>query len=207
MEYLIGKNVRVGKNVKIFPNAYIGDNCEIGDNSIIQYGAFIEHDCIIGNNSRVGTHAVLRRGTKIGDYSVFGNLCASEGNNYIGDHVTIETQSHVTGEIVIEDWVFVGPEFVTTNTRNISHGRKNVPLIIEAPRIKFGARIGGNATILPSVTVGREAFVGAGAVVTKDIPDFAIAFGVPAKVYGEIPEEERYPEELYQEFLARRRPR
>ena len=204
MNYHIGKNVKLGKNVKIFPYSYIGDDCEIGDDTIIQYGAFIEHDCIIGNNSRVGTHAVLRRGTHIGNYSVFGSLSASEGNNHIGDHVTIETQSHITAEILIEDWVFVGPEFVSTNTRNISHGRKNIPVTIEAPHIKFGARIGANATILPRVTVGREAFIGAGAVVTKDIPDFAIAFGTPAKVSGEVPEEERYPEELHQEFLARK---
>ena len=204
MKFEIGKNVKLGRNVKILPYAQIGDNCEIGDNTIIQYGAFIEHDCTIGDNCRIGTHAVLRRGTKIGNYSVFGTLSASEGNNYIGDHVTIETQSHITGEIIIEDWVFVGPEFVSTNTRNISHGRRNVPVVIEAPHIKFGARIGANATILPRVTVGREAFIGAGAVVTKDIPDFAIAFGTPAKVYGEVPKEERYPEELYQKFLARR---
>lgn len=204
MKLEIGKNVKLGRNVKILPYAYIGDNCEIGGNTIIQYGAFIEHDCTIGNNCRVGTHAVLRRGTNIGDFSVFGSLSASEGNNSIGNHVTIHTQCHITEGIVIEDRVFIAPEFVGANTMRISHGRKNVPLVKEAPYIKFGAGIGVNVTILPKVTIGREALIGAGAVVTKDVPDFAIAFGAPAKVYGEVPEEERYPEELYQKFLARR---
>lgn len=204
MKYNIGKNVKLGKNIRIFPYAYIGDDCEIGDETVIQYGAFIEHDCVIGNNCRIGTHAVLRRGTRIGDDSVFGSLSASEGNNHIGNHVTIHTQCHITEGIVIEDWVFIAPEFVGANTMRISHGRKNIPLVKEAPYIKFGARIGVNVTILPKVTIGREALIGAGAVVTKDVPDFAIAFGTPAKIYGGVPEEERYPEELYQKFLARR---
>lgn len=204
MKLEIGENVKLGKNVKILPHAYVGDNCEIGDNTIIQYGAFIEHDCTIGNNCRIGTHTVLRRGTNIGDSSIFGSLSASEGNNYIGNHVTIHTQCHITEGIAIEDWVFIAPEFVGANTIRIFHGRKNIPLVKEAPHIKFGARIGVNVTILPRVTIGREALIGAGAVVTKDVPDFAIAFGAPAKVHGEVPEEERYPEELYQKFLARR---
>lgn len=205
MEYKLGKNVKLGRNVKILPYAYIGDNCEIGDNTIIQYGAFIEYDCTIGNNCRIGTHAVLRRGTNIGNFSVFGSLSASEGNNYIGNHVTIHTQCHITERITIEDWVFIAPEFVGANTIRISHGRKKIPLVIEAPYIKFGARVGVNVTVLPRVTIGREALLGAGSVFTKDVPDFAIAFGVPAEVRGEVPENERYPEKLYQEFLRRRR--
>jgi len=203
MKHQIGKKVKLGKNMKILPLSYIGDNCEIGDNTIIQYGAFIEHDCKIGSNSRIGTHAVLRRGTKIGDYSVFGTLSASEGNNLIGNHVTIETQCTIADGIIIEDWVFVGPEFAGANTMNISHGRPNVPLVKEAPYIKFGARIASNVTVLPRVTIGREALIGAGAIVTKDIPDFAIAFGTPAKIVGTVSEKERYPESLYQEFIAR----
>jgi len=117
--------------------------------------------------------------------------------------VTVETQCHITEGIIIEDWVFIASEFVGANTMKISHGRKNVPLVKEAPYIKFGARIGVNVTALPRVTIGREAFIGAGAIVTKDIPDFAIAFGTPAKVMGTVPEKERYPESLYQEFIKR----
>lgn len=201
MTYKIGTNVKLGKNVKIYPNVFIGNNCEIGDNTIIHYGAFIEHDCVVGNNCRVGTHAVLRRGTQIKDYSVFSHLSVSEGNNCIGNHVTVQSQCHITEGIVIEDWVFIAPFFIGANTRRISHGRKKIRLIKEPPHIKFGARIAVNVTVLPKVIIGREALIGAGSVVTKDIPDFAIAFGVPAKVRGEVPTDERYPKELYQEFL------
>lgn len=203
IRHYIGNDVKLGKNLKILPLSYIGDDCEIGDNTIIQYGAFIEHDCKIGSNCRIGTHAVLRRGTKIGDYSVFGTLSASEGNNSIGNHVTVETQCHITEGIIVEDWVFIASEFVGANTMNISHGRNNVPLVKEAPYIKFGARVGVNVTILPRVTIGREAFIGAGTIVTRDIPDFAVAVGTPAKVTGTVSEKERYPESLYREFVKR----
>jgi len=204
MEHSLGKDVKLGRNVKIFPNAFIGDNCRIGDDTTIQYGAFIEHNCVIGNDCRIGTYAVLRRGTRIGSHSVFGSLSASEGNNQLGDHVTVHTQCHLTEGIEVEDWVFIAPEFVGANTMRISHERKNIPLVKGAPCIKFGARIGVNVTVLPAVIVGREALIGAGAVVTKDVPDFAIAFGAPAKIHGKVPEEDRYPEELYRKFLARR---
>jgi acetyltransferase-like isoleucine patch superfamily enzyme len=205
MKYYSGKGVKLGKNVEILPNAFVGDNCEIGDGTVVQYGAFLEHDCTIGNNCRIGTYAVLRRGTRMGDHSVFGSLSASEGNNNVGNHVTIETQCHITEGTVIEDYVFIASEYVGANTVRISHGRDSVPLVKEAPYIRFGARIGVNVTVLPKITIGREALIGAGAVVTSDIPDFAIAFGTPAKVRGKVAEEERYPEKLYQEFLNRRR--
>ena len=205
MKYYSGKDVKLGKNVEILPNAFVGDNCEIGDGTVVQYGAFLEHDCTIGNNCRIGTYAVLRRGTQMGDHSVFGSLSASEGNNNVGNHVTIETQCHITEGTVIEDYVFIASEYVGANTMRISHGRDSVPLVKEAPYIRFGARIGVNVTVLPKITIGREALIGAGAVVTSDIPDFAIAFGTPAKVRGKVAEEERYPEKLYQEFLSRRR--
>jgi acetyltransferase-like isoleucine patch superfamily enzyme len=205
MKCYSGKDVKLGKNVEILPNAFVGDNCEIGDGTVVQYGAFLEHDCTIGNNCRIGTYAVLRRGTRMGDHSVFGSLSASEGNNNVGNHVTIETQCHITEGTVIEDYVFIASEYVGANTVRISHGRDSVPLVKEAPYIRFGARIGVNVTVLPKITIGREALIGAGAVVTSDIPDFAIAFGTPAKVRGKVAEEERYPEKLYQEFLNRRR--
>jgi acetyltransferase-like isoleucine patch superfamily enzyme len=205
MKYYSGKDVKLGKDVEIFPNAFVGDNCEIGDGTVIQYGAFLERDCIIGSNCRIGTYAVLRRGTRIGDHSVFGSLSASEGNNSIGNHVTVHTQCHITEGTVIEDYVFIAPEYVGANTVRITHGRENIPLKKEAPHIKFGARIGVNVTVLPKITIGREALIGAGAVVTNDIPDFAIAFGTPAKVRGQVADEDRYPEKLYQEFIRRKR--
>ena len=86
----------------------------------------------------------------------------------------------------------MGPNCTTTNTKTIVHGRKNLKLFEKGPLIKYGARIGGGVTICPDLTIGREALIGAGAVVTKDIPDFKIAVGIPAKVIGDVPKNERY---------------
>jgi acetyltransferase-like isoleucine patch superfamily enzyme len=219
---MIGKNVRVGQHVKIgegtiirdnaelgndvviYPNAYIGENSKIGDGSTIQFGAFIENDCKIGNHTRIGTNAVLRRETNIGDHSIFGSLSASEGKNWIGNNVLIHTQCHITTGIIIEDWVFIAPEFVGANDPYILHGRRNVEKFIpKAPHIKFGSRIAVNVTVLPGVIVGRECLVGASSLVTRDLPDFSIAYGVPAKVAKTVENKWRLPEEAYQEFRKR----
>ena len=80
--------------------------------------------------------------------------------------------------------------FVGANTPRIVHGR-NYPLELKPFRIKFGARIGIDVSVLPGVTIGREALVGAGSLVTKDVPDYAVVFGRPAKVVRNVSIEER----------------
>jgi len=201
---IIGNKVVIGDDVVIFPNVYIGENTKIGDGSIIQYGAFIEHDCNIGRHCRIGTNAVLRRETNIGDHSIFGSLSASEGKNWIGNHVLIHSQCHLTSGIIIEDWVFIAPLFVGANDPKMLHGRRHVEKFVpEGPHIKFGSGIAVNVTLLPGVVIGRECIIGASSLVTKDVPDFSIAFGVPAKVVKTVDEKWRMPEERYQEFRKR----
>jgi acetyltransferase-like isoleucine patch superfamily enzyme len=100
--------------------------------------------------------------------------------------------------------VFIAPEFVGANDPNILHGRRSVEKFMpKAPRIKFGSRIAVNVTLLPGVVIGRECLVGASALVTKDLPDFSVAVGVPAKVVKTVEDKWRLPEELYQEFRRR----
>ena len=169
--------VELGKNVTIRPFALIYPNVKIGDNSTI---------C---------SFTTIREETKIGKNSTIGNLCAVEKSVKIGNHVSIFGQCHLTSELVIEDHVFMAVHVTTLNTRRISHGR-DYKVIIEAPVIKFGARIAGAAVILPGVTVGREALVGAGAVVTRDVPDFSVVIGNPARVIREVPKDERLPKEI-----------
>jgi len=201
---IIGKNASIANDVVIFPNVYIGENTRIGDHTILQYGAFIEHDCKIGHHSRIGTHAVLRRETNIGDYSIFGSLSASEGKNWIGNHVLIHSQCHLTTGIIIEDYVFIAPLFVGANDTKMLHERRHIEKFIpQAPYIKFGARIAVNVTLLPKVTIGRECVIGASSLVTKDIPDFSIAYGVPARVLKKVNEKWRLSEQSYQEFRKR----
>jgi len=201
---ILKENVAIGDNVAISPNVHIGDNTKIGAGSIIQYGAFIEHDCNIGKHCRIGTNTVLRRETNIGDYSIFGSLSASEGKNWIGNHVLIHSQCHLTTGIIIEDWVFIAPLFVGANDPKMLHGRRHVEKFVpKGPHIKFGSGIAVNVTLLPGVVIGRECIIGASSLVTKDIPDFSIAFGVPAKAAKSVDEKWRLPKELYQEFRKR----
>lgn len=201
---IIRDNATVGEGVTIFPNVYVGENTRIGEGSVVQFGAFIEHDCNIGKHSRIGTNAVLRRETNIGDNSIFGSLSASEGKNWIGNNVLIHSQCHLTTGLIIEDWVFMAPEFVGANDFNILHGRRHIQKFVpQAPHIKFGTRIAVNVTVLPGIVIGRECLVGAHSVVTKDVPDFSVAYGVPAKVVKTVDAKWRLPEEAYQEFRGR----
>lgn len=212
----IGKNVSIGENcvirqdakigddVEIYPGAYIGENTTIGNGSIIQFGAFVENDCTIGSRTRIGTNAVLRRQTNIGDNSIFGSLSASEGKNWIGNNVLVHSQCHITTGIIIEDWVFIAPEFVGANDPHILHGRRHIEKFVpKAPHIKFGSRIAVNVTLLPGVILGRECLIGASTLVTKDVPDFHIAYGVPAKVVKSIDPKWKLPQKLYDEFRKR----
>jgi UDP-2-acetamido-3-amino-2,3-dideoxy-glucuronate N-acetyltransferase len=173
-----------------FKNCYVSQKADVGEGTIVQIGAVIEDECKIGENCRIGYHAVLRRGTIIGDHSVFGTHSVSEGCNRIGDHVTIHSQCHITQTVEIGDWVFIAPFFCGANTRQIVHGR-NFELVKEGYKVGAGARIAIGVFVLPAVTIGREALIGAGSLVTKDIPDYAIAFGSPARVVGVVPSEER----------------
>jgi UDP-2-acetamido-3-amino-2,3-dideoxy-glucuronate N-acetyltransferase len=201
---VIRDNASIGDDVIIFPNVHIGENTRIGERSIIQYGAFLEHDCNIGKHCRIGTNAVLRRETNIGDHSIFGSLSASEGKNWIGNHVLIHSQCHLTTGIIVEDWVFIAPLFVGANDPNLLHGRRHIQKFVpKAPHIKFGSALAVNVSVLPGVVIGRECLIGASSLVTKDVPDFSVAYGVPARVAKSVEEKWRLPEEAYQEFRKR----
>ena len=201
---IIKENSTIGDDVVIFPNVYIGKNTTVGDGTIIQYGAFIEHDCSIGKGSRIGTNTVLRRETNIGDHSIFGSLSASEGKNWIGNNVLIHSQCHLTTGIIIEDWVFIAPMFVGANDPKMLHGRRRVEKFVpKGPHIKFGSGIAVNVSLLPGVVIGRECIIGASSLVTKDVPDFSIAFGVPARTVKSVEDEWKLQEERYQEFRKR----
>jgi acetyltransferase-like isoleucine patch superfamily enzyme len=175
---------------KIASTAIVSKRASIGEDTIVQDYAIIEEDCVIGKSCRIGYHAVLRRGTGIGNQSIFGTHSVSEGKNSIGSRTTIHSQCHITAGVVIEDRVFIAPFFCGANTPRIVHGRK-YPLVLKPYRVKFGARIAICVTVLPDVTIGREALIGAGSLVTSDIPDFAVAYGRPAKVVRYVTDEER----------------
>ena len=96
----------------------------------------------------------------------------------------------ITRGVIIEDTVFFGPRVITMNDKKISHRRPSIPFVAKPPRILHGARVGGGSVLCPGTTVGENALVGAGSVVTKDVADRAIVVGNPARVVGRVPDHE-----------------
>lgn len=137
-------------------------------------------ECHIGNETRIWQYAVILQGASIGSNC---NICAHtliEGDVVIGNNVTIKSGVFIWDGSRIEDNVFIAPNATLTND---PLPRSRVyPETFSGIHIKQGASIGANATLLPGVTIGENAMVGAGAVVTKDVPANAVVVGNPARV-------------------------
>lgn len=134
----------------------------------------------IGKDTRIWQFAVIFDGAVIGENC---NICAHtlvENGVTIGNNVTVKSGVYLWEGTVVADDVFIGPNATFTN--DAMPRSKVYPEAFSGISIKQGASIGANATLLPGVTIGREAMVGAGAVVVSDVPDYAVVVGNPAKV-------------------------
>lgn len=146
-------------------SAYVDEPCEIGKDTKIW------HFCHVGSGAVIGSRCVLGQNVFVAPGAVIGN------------GVKIQNNVSVYAGIVVEDDVFLGPSCVLTNVSN-PRAQVDRKQLYESTRIRRGATIGANATVVCGVTIGRYAFVGAGAVVTKDVPDYALVHGVPATRRG-----------------------
>jgi UDP-2-acetamido-3-amino-2,3-dideoxy-glucuronate N-acetyltransferase len=137
-------------------------------------------ECQIGERTRVWQFVVVLKGAKIGEDC---NICAQtliEGDVVIGDRVTVKSGVQIWDGSVIGDDVFIGPNATFCN--DLYPRSKQYPTQFSGVTIHNGASIGANATLLPGITIGETAMVGAGAVVTKDVPARAVVVGNPAKI-------------------------
>lgn len=151
----------------------------------------IDPDVIVGERTRIGNFVFIRAATKIGQGCTIGSYVDIEGEVSIGDFVSLQSACYITRGVIIEDEVFCGPRIVTMNDKRMTHRRSNLVFERNAPRILRAARVGGGSVLLPGVTIGENALVGAGSVVTRDVPDNAIVFGNPARIVGTVASEDR----------------
>jgi len=142
-------------------------------------------NCKIGKNTKIWNFVNLY-GCEIGDNCTIGSYVEIQNNVKIGNNVIISSHSFICSLVTIENDVFIGHGVMTINdVKPPSRRRTGSDKEWKKTLIKKGASIGSNATLLP-VTIGENAIVGAGAVVTKDVPDNAIVAGVPAKIIGKV---------------------
>ena len=157
----------------------------IGSHAIIRSGSIIYADVTIGDNLITGHNILIREKTTIGNTVVIGSNTIIEGNVKIGDFVKIESNVYIPTHTIIGNNVFIGPGATMTNDKYPQRMRDAYTPV--GPVIEDGVTIGANSTILPGVRIGKGAIVGAGSVVTKDVPPWNFAIGVPA-IFKPLPE-------------------
>jgi len=184
-------NVALGTNPSIAETASVGHSyaadespARIGDDATVRAGTIIYCDVAVGDDLTTGHNALVREQTTIGDDVLVGTQTVIDGYTDVGSHVSLQSGAYVPSHTTIGQNVFLGPHAVLTNDPHPI--RQEVDL--EGPTIEDGASVGANATLLPGVTVGRNSFVAAGAVVTEDIPTETLAVGAPAR-HRDLPSE------------------
>ncbi|TWQ61140.1 N-acetyltransferase, partial [Xanthomonas vasicola] len=151
---------------------------------LIRSGALLCSGVHIGADSIIGHNTIIRARANIGTKSVISHLVCLERDANIGNNVRISALTHITGNCFVGDNVQIGARVVTINDNEM---RWRAGEILRAPKVLSGARIGSGVTLLGHVTIGENAFIGAGSVVTRNIPEGTLAYGNPAYVQGDRP--------------------
>jgi len=149
----------------------------IGDYVTLCAGAIIYAAVELGNNVFVGDYASIRENTTVGENTIIGRNVTVECDTKIGSNCKIQTGAHITGECVIGDKIFIGPEVCTTNDSYMA--LVDVPM--QGPVFEDGCVVGANSTIVPGVRIGKNAIVAAGSVIFQNVPAEEVWMGNPAK--------------------------
>jgi acetyltransferase-like isoleucine patch superfamily enzyme len=162
---------------------------ELGAGTVVSTGAVVFAGTTIGERVVVGDQACVRERCTIGDDVVIGRGSLVENDTAVGALTKIQAHAYITAYSLLEDNVFIAPCVITTNDNFMGRTEQRHDLV-KGPTIRRGARVGGGAVLLPGIEIGEEAFIGAGAVVIRDVPARALMVGNPARQLREVPEEE-----------------
>jgi len=162
---------------------------ELGAGTVVSTGAVVFAGTTVGERVIVGDQACVRERCSIGDDVVIGRGSLVENDTTVGALTKIQAHAYITAYSLLEDNVFIAPCVITTNDNFMGRTEKRHELI-KGPTIRRGARVGGGAVLLPGIEIGEEAFIGAGAVVIRDVPPRALMVGNPARQLREVPDEE-----------------
>ena len=195
----------LGDGVKVLENAVVGKQptlsprstakreplppTEIGDGTIVSTGAIVFAGSRIGARVILGDQTCVRERVTIGDDVVLGRGSLVENDTTIGAMSRIQADAYITAYSTLEEHVFIAPCVVTTNDNFMGRTERRRELIL-GPTIRRGARVGGGAVLCPGVEIGEEAFVGAGAVVTKDVAPRMVVVGNPARPLRAVADDE-----------------
>ena len=191
----------LGVGVRVLENAVVGKQpslgaastakrdplppATIGDGTIVSTAAIVFAGSTVGANCIVGDQSCIRERVQMADNCILGRGSLIENDTTVGAGTRIQADAYVTAYSTLEEDVFIAPCVVTTNDNFM--GRTDLRReLMRGPTIRRGARIGGGAILCPAVEIGEEAFVGAGAVVTKDVPARMVVVGSPARVLREV---------------------
>ena len=193
-------NTKIYTNVKIGKNAEIGDfvvigkpdkdkkdgevKTVIGDNAVIRSHTVIYAGNKIGDNFQTGHHTNIRADNEIENNVSIGTMSVVEHNTKIKEGVRIHSQAFIPEFSVLEKNVWIGPNVVLTNAQYPASKKAKKKLMCVL--IKENAKVGANVTILPGVIIGKNALIGAGSVVTKNVPADAVVVGNPAKIIKKV---------------------
>jgi acetyltransferase-like isoleucine patch superfamily enzyme len=162
---------------------------ELGAGSVVSTGAVLFAGSSLGERMIVGDQACVRERCTIGDDVVIGRGSLVENDTEIGARTKIQADAYVTAYSLLEEDVFVAPCVVTANDNFMGRTERRHKLR-RGPTIRRGARIGAAAVLLPGIVVGEEAFIGAGAIVLRDVPPRTVVVGNPARAIREVPADE-----------------
>ena len=196
---VLGEGVRVLENAVVGKQPSLGAHstakreplppAAIGGGTVISTGAVVFAGSTVGANCIVGDQSCIRERVTLADDCVLGRGSLIENDTTVGAGTRIQAGAYVTAYSTLEEDVFIAPCVVTTNDNYMGRTEKR-KAEMRGPTIRRSARVGGGAVICPGVEIGEEAFVGAGAVVTKDVPARKLVVGNPARILRDVAAEE-----------------